>query len=360
MKILHVISSLEIGGAQRLLSELLPIIKIKGDITLLVLYDIDNELKNRIISNSIKIINLNQKKIYNPLIVLQLIKIIKEYDIIHVHLFPTLYWVGIASLFCSHKILLYTEHSTFNKRRNHRCLLFFEKYIYSLYNIIISISKQTQINLISWLQKEFEDPHFKIIENGINLNLYSKINNQTNNKNLIMISRFVDSKDQQTVIKAMPYIDNNINLFFVGDGNTKDDCISLAKKLNVIHRIKFLGTRNDIPQLIQDSYIGIQSSNWEGFGLSALEIMASKRPIIASNIHGLKEIVENAGLLFEKGNEKQLANHINTLINDEAYYNKIANSCYNRAKIYSIENMANRYYNLYEYLYKTKLITNNE
>ena len=353
MKILHVISSLEIGGAQRLLSELLPIIKIKGDITLLVLYDIDNELKNRIISNSIKIINLNQKKIYNPLIVLQLIKIIKEYDIIHVHLFPTLYWVGIASLFCSHKILLYTEHSTFNKRRNHRCLLFIEKFIYSLYNVIISISHQTQLNLITWLQKDYNDSHFNVIENGINLKLYSDINIQPNNKNLIMISRFVESKDQQTVIKAMTYLNNDIKLLFVGDGHTKVECENLAKKLKVYHRISFLGTRNDIPSLIQNSYIGIQSSNWEGFGLSALEIMASNRPIIASNINGLKEIVKDAGLLFEKGNEKALANLINTLINDETYYHEIANKCYERAQLYSIENMANRYYKLYEYLCET-------
>lgn len=55
-----------------------------------------------------------------------------------------------------------------------------------------------------------------------------------------------------------------------------------------------------------------------GFGLTAVELMAAHKPVVATNVNGLKQVVEGAGCLFEVGDTKTLAFHINEMLKDEA------------------------------------------
>ena len=236
MKILHIISSLETGGAQRLLTELLPLLALKENISLLIFNDIENEFQKKIISKHITLYSLKQKNFYNPLIILKLIPILKRFDIVHVHLFPCLYWVAIASLF-SKTHLVYTEHSTNNKRRNKIYFKYLEKWIYSFYEKIISISKQTQNNLKIWLNASSNDERFITIENGINIETFTNIEKTPKyeielpkGKRILMISRFTQSKDQQTLIRAMMYVAKNVHLILVGNGETPIFPIQIWKK----------------------------------------------------------------------------------------------------------------------------------
>lgn len=169
-----------------------------------------------------------------------------------------------------------------------------------------------------------------------------------------MISRFAPAKDQKTVIKAISLLEDSIHLIFVGDGETINICKQYAKDLNVENRVHFLGTRSDIPELIAQCEIGVQSSHWEGFGLTAVEMMAGGLPVIASNVNGLKQVVEDAGLLFETGNAIELKNYINKLLEDKAYYNKISVACKERSIQYSITNMAEKYMLLYNNILKNE------
>lgn len=360
MKILHIISSLETGGAQRLLTELLPLLALKENISLLIFNDIENEFQKKIISKHITLYSLKQKNFYNPLIILKLIPILKRFDIVHVHLFPCLYWVAIASLF-SKTHLVYTEHSTNNKRRNKIYFKYLEKWIYSFYEKIISISKQTQNNLKIWLNASSNDERFITIENGINIETFTNIEKTPKyeielpkGKRILMISRFTQSKDQQTLIRAMMYVAKNVHLILVGNGETQEECINLTQQLHLENRVHFLGTRSDIPQLIAHSDIGVQSSNWEGFGLTAVEIMAGHKPIIASDINGLKQIVNDAGILFPPKDEKSLAEKINNLLKDQTLYNEISQKCYERACKYDIRKMSENYIKVYKEIIKNQ------
>lgn len=119
-----------------------------------------------------------------------------------------------------------------------------------------------------------------------------------------MVARFAPSKDQATIIRALLLLDKDVRVRFVGDGETRPECERLAKELGVEDRVDFMGMQSKIPQLIAESYIGIQSSNWEGFGLTAVEMMACGKPVIATNVDGLKQVVEGTGLLFPVGDEK--------------------------------------------------------
>lgn len=347
MRILHVITSLEIGGAQRLLSDLLPLQVTSEDVTLLVYERVHNDFERTIEDAGIKILCLDEHIFHNPGVVLRLRKIFRDYDLVHAHLFPTIYWASIAARGLKVK-LVYTEHSTSNSRRNKWYFRPVERFMYGRYNRIISISQQTQDALTFWLKQD--DERFVVINNGVDTKKFAAAKVPVIPKSLIMVSRFASSKDQETVIRAMVHIDKEATLRFVGDGENRKHCEDVAQELGVAERIQFLGSRSDIPELVASSYIGIQSSNWEGFGLTAVELMAAGKPVIATNVDGLKQIVEGAGVIFNVGNDSELAVRVNNLLVDRLYYHAMSESCQNRAKLYDIFLMSESYLKLYKSL----------
>lgn len=347
MKILHVIASLEIGGAQRLLADLLPLQLASENVHLLVYKRVNNYFEKIIEQAGIKIVCLNEYNFYNPKVIFRLRKIFKDYDIVHAHLFPTIYWASLAARGLKMK-LVYTEHSTSNSRRNKWYFRPIERFMYSRYDRIISISQQTQIALTSWLG--WNDERFVMINNGVNTKKFASVKKPIVPKSLIMVSRFASSKDQETVIRTMKYIDKEAVLYLVGEGENKVNCEDLASELGVSDRVWFLGARSDVPELIASSYIGIQSSNWEGFGLTAVELMAAGKPVIVSDVDGLKQVVEGAGEIFSRGNAAELAHLISRLLSDEYYYNSVADKCRQRALSYDISIMAEKYKKVYDEL----------
>lgn len=349
MRILHIITSLDIGGAQRLLSDLLPLQKQENEVKLLVFKSEDNAFQKKIIESGVEIVCLDCKNFRNPVNIKRLIPYLQDCDIAHVHLFPTSYWVALAALKCKNVKLVFTEHSTHNKRRDKFYFRPIEQYIYRQYDKIISISQQTQDNLKTWLKADKGDKRFVVVENGVNLSAFSNVASTPSNiKQLIMVSRFAQMKDQETLIRAMVNVDKEAELVLVGDGSNKLYCEKVAQELGLEDRIKFLGARSDIPQLVAKAYIGVQSSKWEGFGLTAVELMAAHKPVIASGVDGLKQVVDGAGLLFKVGDADSLAHMINDLLKDKMFYQSVADKCLERAKKYDIQLMVDKYNEVYE------------
>lgn len=346
-KLLYVMSSMEAGGAQRLIADLLPLFTNIYEVDLVVFFRVYNDFEEKLEKAGIKIISLDIKKRFNPIIAFRIRKIIKRYDIVHVHLFPPLYWAAIANIGIGKK-LVYTEHNTTNRRRGKWYIRPIEKLIYSRYHQIISVSSQTQYELTAWTNDN--SSRYVTIYNGVDIKSFASVKASKIDPCLIMVARFAPAKDQVTIIRALPFIKKDVYVKFVGDGDSIDYCREIAEKLGVTDRVVFLGTRSDVAEQIASSYIGIQSSNWEGLCLTAIEIMACGKPVIATNVDGLKEIVSGAGLLFPVGDEKQLAEEVNKLFSDSHFYEEVATKCRNRANDYDIKIMADKYLALYNSL----------
>lgn len=364
MRILHIINSLNAGGAEKLIDESIPIMQQykNVDVEVLLLDDSNIAFDKKLKQNNIKLEVVPIRKVYSPRNIYYLRKyIIKgKYDIVHSHLFPSNYWVSIASLLISDKKprFITTEHSTHNKRRDKFYFRQIEKFIYSKFNLIISISKGTQDNLIKWIKPKEKDVNkFEMVGNGISLedfkdakphiksNLDGSFNENT--RLISMVGSFSKQKDQATIIKAMKLLSEDIYLLLVGDGPLRQENEKLANELGISNRIKFLGIRNDVPRIFKTSDIVIVSSHWEGFGLVAAEGMAAGKPVIASDIPGLGEVVRGAGILFEKGNTQELSSKINNLFEDKSLYDIISKKCINRSKDYDVKRMVLEYLRLY-------------
>lgn len=369
MKILYVINRLGVGGAEKLIVETLPEINKKDDIevNVLLLTDNKNFFGKELKDNGINVDVIPLKSLYSPINVYYLRRYIvdKKYDIVHVHLFPASYWVSIASKFIYRnkpKFIL-TEHSTHNKRREKRYLRHVEKFIYSSYDKVISISERTQNNLVSWLSpKQKNLNRFTIIENGVDINKfknakpYKKVeicDKLTEDMKLIcMVGRFSEAKDQPTLIKAMKNISKEVHLLLIGEGPLKGKNEKLAKQLGIIDRVHFLGYRSDVERVLKTSDIIILSSYWEGLSLASIEAMASGRPFIASNVPGLKEIAGGHGLLFEAEDVNQLSELIIRLFNESSFYSSISKQCVKRSQNFTIDKMILKMIQLYENLIK--------
>ena len=150
----------------------------------------------------------------------------------------------------------------------------------------------------------------------------------------------------------MSLLPDHFKLILVGEGPLRNECELLVNVLGLEERVFFLGNRNDVESILKTADLSILSSKWEGFGLVAVEGMATGKPVIASNVTGLSEVVEGAGLLFEKGNELQLANIIKCLLLSENlnYYNEISQKCKIRAQQFDINTMVSKSISLYNNL----------
>lgn len=362
MKVLQVINSLLSGGAEKLLVDSIIKYKEKGiQVDLLLLYGKETPFYKYLQSQSdVNIISLGDNSfVYNPMFFLKLNRYLKQYDIVHVHLFPSLYWVAMANIisFKKHKIIL-TEHSSSNKRRNHILFRTIDRIIYKQFDRIITISNSVNDNLKHHLGSKFTNIHK--IYNGIDLwaieiaEKYDKseLNFDKNIKLIIQVSSFRYPKDQETVIKALSKLPKNVHLLLVGDGELRKKCEELSKNLEIEQRVHFLGIRSDVPRLLKTSDVVVLSSHYEGLSLSSVEGMVSGKPFIASNSPGLKEVVENAGVLFPVGNVSILVEEINKLLNDSVYYDKIVSSCQEKAKLFDIDIMTDKYIEVYNGILK--------
>lgn len=361
MRILQVINSMATGGAEKLLLETLPKYSEKQiNMDILVLngaeFPFYSDLKK---TNPAQLFSLGKSSVYNPFLVFKLVKYLKKYDVVHVHLFPALYWVALAKWISFSDVqLVFTEHSTSNRRMNNWFLKLVDRCIYSNYTKIICITAAVENQIKKQLQ--FADDKFIVIQNGINLNKinqsksYSKsalnLNLPEDAKLVLQVASFQFPKDQATVIKSLLHLPSTIHLLLAGEGVLLEKCKELVNQLHLNSRVHFLGIRMDIPSLLKTVDIVILSSQYEGLSLSCIEGLASGKPFLASDVTGLREIVDEPRLLFPFQNDMALSQIILELLNDDYKYTIAVQHCMQKAQQFDIENMVENHINLYQSL----------
>ena len=361
MKLLHVITSLRTGGAEKLMVDLLPKLHGFGNDVELFLFDgVRTEFMEQLEDYGIKIHIARVKgSVYDPRIVLRLRHFLNNYDVVHTHNTAPQFFAVVAKIltFRSKVKLVTTEHNTTNRRRDKFYFKILDRWMYSKYSKVICISDQAETNLRQYL----DDNSSKIctIFNGIDFPRFSNNNNASGMRQenegcfiVTMVAAFREQKDQQTLIRAFSLLPANFKLQLVGNGDIDliEKSKQLVKELNLSNRVDFMGLRTDIPAILHASDIIVLSSHYEGLSLSSLEGMASGRPFIASDVDGLHEIVDGYGLLFPHEDAQALATIIVGLSKDKVFAKQIAQRCQERARQFDINLMADNYMKVYSQL----------
>ncbi|HHY18026.1 MAG TPA: glycosyltransferase family 4 protein [Firmicutes bacterium] len=172
-----------------------------------------------------------------------------------------------------------------------------------------------------------------LIPNGIpdleNLGLQCQPNTVMTNTcppRFVMTARFVRPKNHALLIKAVaPLAGLPWQIWFAGDGPLRAGAETLAREMNLESRIEFLGQRQDIPEMLQGAAGFILISNSEGLPLSILEAMRAGLPIIASDVGGIPETIEDGvnGFLIPKGDVDTLRRRFSTLVSDPGLRSKM-------------------------------------
>lgn len=354
MKILHVITSLGTGGAERLMVDLLPRLRNLGnDVSLLIFDGTRTAFYETLEQSDIRIMSLSKGgNVYDIRHIAKLKKLLPLYDVVHTHNTACQYFVSLAKRLtkCKTKIVT-TEHNTFNRRRDYPLLRYVDRTIYRKYDAIVAISDKTRENLTAFVGDDFP---ITTINNGIDLSPYAdfKPNFPKDDETVIvtMVAAFRPQKDQYTLIKSIALLPKRYKLWLLGDGERRGELETLTKQLDVADRVTFWGNQKDVPSYIRQSHIMVLSSHWEGLSLSLLESMASRRPMIVSEVDGLRDIAGNVAVTVRHEDETQLADAITSLATDKALYEKISSQCHVEAMKYDIDKMVESYNNLYKVL----------
>lgn len=353
MKVLHVITSLRIGGAERLVTQLIPRFRHAGIETELAVFDATpTEFLSQIEAEGITIhkFGMGYSSMYNPLHILRLRKLISQFDIVHTHNSSCQLFTAIA---CAKNIdrprTVTTEHNTRNRRRNWNWYKTIDRWMYSCYDAIVCCSHATQKELNDSLTGH--SLKTQVINNGIDIETVSKSNPSFSLKKpaVVMVAAFRPQKDHLTAIKAIKRL-HDVHLYFAGDGSTRNETEKYVNRNSIGNHVHFLGTVDDIGGLYKSADCAILCSNYEGFGLSAVEAMAAGTPLIATDAPGLGDITRDAAILVPPKDPEALAKSINDILSTHALRSSLITAGIDRAAQFSIKYTAEQYINLYNNL----------
>jgi glycosyltransferase involved in cell wall biosynthesis len=178
-----------------------------------------------------------------------------------------------------------------------------------------------------------------------------------------MVARVSPQKDYGTLADAAVKVlekHPDTRFFIVGDNSLVDlnrqHYEEVSKNLSALGIAKsflFTGHRKDVPRLISAMDICVLSTHKEGFPLSILETMAMRKPMVATSVGGIPEIVRPGinGYLHQHGNSQELADAIMTLIENPEQTKRMGLAAYeevkkNYARDTYIENMSNAYHDV--------------
>ncbi len=358
MRILQVITSLQIGGAEHVVVHLTKLLRQKGHVVDVVVFNGEETAFMRELKETGCRIYKFGRGFYNLSYIPKLRRIMREYDIIHTHnsspqLFAAMANIGLG------KMLITTEHSTNNRKREHPMFSFVDKWMYGKYAKVVTISKIAEERLCSYLGLEDNHPNCPMqsrivtINNGVDVNAFYHAESLPEMAHrgkfiTVMVAGFREAKDQGTLIRAIALLPDEYELWLVGDGVRRLEIEAEVVKQNVKGRVKLLGIRSDVPQILKSADVIVMSSHWEGLSLSNIEGMSSGKPFVASEVNGLKEVTADYGILFPHGDAEALAGIIRKLHDDPDYYRQVADRCYQRALQYDIRKMVDAYEQLYD------------
>ncbi|MEO7362206.1 MAG: glycosyltransferase [Gemmatimonadaceae bacterium] len=360
MKVLQVINSLSTGGAERLLLDTIPLFNERGtQMDLLLLDGTPHPFLDALRALRCCKVHVvgTSARLRNPMFAFRIAPFLKQYDVVHVHLFPALYLVAMARVVSrSRAKLIFTEHSTSNRRMRQAWLGALQTVMYNRYDRVVCITRE----VCDVLKRHtgMGDEKFVVIENGVTLAKIldavplprAELFPDTNAKILIQVASFQEPKDQPTVIRALARLPQHVKLLFVGDGPLRANAEALVQQLRLQDRVKFLGVRMDVPRMLKSSDVVVLSSKHEGLSLSSIEGMASGRPFVASDAPGLTDMVSGAGILFPTQDDAALAAVIERLLTDPTQYADVVKAGLERARQFDIQTMVTRHIELYQAL----------
>lgn len=169
---------------------------------------------------------------------------------------------------------------------------------------------------------------------------------------LLHASNFRKIKRVQDVVKVFYEVQKNIpaKLLFVGDGPERSTAEDLARELNISDEIRFVGKQEQIEDILAIADLFLLTSDYESFGLAALEAMAAGVPVVSTNAGGLTEININGetGYMANVGDVATMSQQSLSILKDDKTLKAFKERAATHAKKFDIHTIVPQYERLYE------------
>ena len=284
---------------------------------------------------------------------------LQTYDIIHAH-----YWLsGLIAKQISEELnipYVFTAHSLgvfldgYNKER-----VDCEKMVMKS-SSIVTASSDYETNLIS-NNYDIDEKNITKISPGIDKEIFTYDSNLERENILLSVGRIQEQKRQMEVLKFIDNfrkIDTNFLCYFIGgpSGKSGDDYLielkNAVKELNLDSNVEFLGnlTQTEIKILMNRSKLLIHTSQFETFGLVAIEANAMGVPVLTTNRGSLTEIIEhrNNGYISDNLIDGKVNNFVKNLLTDDKKFNEISKYCLEKSKKYDWGRTSKKLVNVYD------------
>lgn len=184
----------------------------------------------------------------------------------------------------------------------------------------------------------FSGRRIEVIDNGVELHRYTvtpdkkslreKLGWDPSKIYITKVARFHEVKDHPMLIRAFAEVAQqrpNVDLLLAGEGPSRTDLENLATELGVRDRVKFLGVRSDVPQVLQASDIFALTSVSEAASLTLLEAMACGLPVVVTDVGGNPELARQGidGFLVPRGDSRSCAQALLRLVDDPELRNRL-------------------------------------
>lgn len=347
MKIIHITYGFELGGIETMLVNIVnEQVKLNHRVYIIVINDLVNKSLVAALNENVKFICLKRKlhsKSPFPLLKMNYDLFLLKPDIIHLHQSTIVKYLLLPN---KKKKVCVTLHDICQEEDVNPL-----KRMYNIYSISNSVKNDL---------KERFNINSDIVLNGIKPDLikYTGVKSSSCFK-ILQISRLQhEKKGQHILIHAIHILRkkgfSNVYVDFIGDGESLGYLQGIVKGLSLEEKIHFLGSKKQtyIFEHLCDYNLFVQPSIYEGFGLTVVEAMAAKIPVLVSENQGPLEIIDNGkyGYSFENGNSKDCADKIELFLTGKNEEEQIE-SAYNRVwDKYNVHNTAIKYLEKYQIL----------
>jgi len=359
--ILYLNYSMEVGGIETLICEFVLRLKGNGFLPSVCVFKGGGILEKRLESAGVPVYCLEKKEGIDLSLIPKLRRLMKDekINILHTHNYSPWLYGALASIGLKRVKVVHTEHSNVNNRRR----AWAEKALSFFTDRIVCVSGDVKESMISG-QGLLPD-RLSVIYNGVDTErFYPDIDKKKMFKERFNISqdavvvgivaRLNPVKDHSTLLKAFKIIFDKVTdavLVIIGDGELREEIEREINGLGVRGRVLLLGERTDIPELLNMLDVFVLSSLSEGHNMSLLEAMAVGLPVVATNVGGNVEIVddEKTGFLVPARSPQLLAEKIGMLLQNNGLMSSMGEKSREKVlSLFSVERMIEGYKNVYQ------------
>jgi L-malate glycosyltransferase len=212
-----------------------------------------------------------------------------------------------------------------------------------------SIEESDGVTAVSRFLKEktitnyYIDKNIEVIPNFIDTELFKPMEACNFKKHiapdgeriLVHTSNFRQVKRVTDTIRILEKVNKEVptKLILVGDGPDRSECERLARQLNLMDHVKFLGKQEGLVEILNSADIFLIPSQSESFGLAALEAMSCGKPVVSSSVGGLPELIKHneTGFIAEIGDVDRMAKYVVDLLTNDKKYEAFSKSSRDRA-----------------------------